>query len=117
MTTTRPLPISIPREQIAQFCQRHHICKLALFGSILREDFGPNSDIDILVQFEPGHTPGFAFIDLQDQLTHLLGHTVDLNTPQDLSRYFWDIVTNNWPAIVPELQNLLQTLEHQPSGN
>lgn len=105
MTTTRLLPISIPREQIIQFCQRHHICKLALFGSILREDFGPNSDIDILVQFEPGHTPGFAFIDLQDQLTNLLGRTVDLNTPQDLSRYFRDQVMADAEVIYDQPQN------------
>lgn len=105
MPTTRQLPISIPKEQIAQFYQRHHICKLALFGSILREDFGPNSDIDILVQFEPGHTSGFAFIDLQDQLTHLLGHTVDLNTPQDLSRYFRDQVMADAEVIYDQPQN------------
>jgi predicted nucleotidyltransferase len=95
MAPARLLPIAIPSEQIAHFCQRHHITKLALFGSILRDDFGPDSDIDILVQFEPGYTPGFAFIDLQDQLTALLGRTVDLNTPQDLSRYFRDHVMTN----------------------
>jgi len=105
MPPTRQLPISIPKEQIAQFCQRNHICKLALFGSILRDDFGPNSDIDILVQFEPGHTPGFAFIDLQDQLTHLLGRTVDLNTPQDLSRYFRDQVMADAEVIYAQPQN------------
>lgn len=65
MPNLRQLPIAITQAQIAKFCQRHHIHQLALFGSILREDFGPNSDIDIVVQFEPGHTPGFAFIDLQ----------------------------------------------------
>ena len=92
MPSTRQLPIPIPQAQIAEFCQRHHICHLALFGSILRDDFSPQSDIDILVQFEPGHTPGFAFIDLQDQLSELLGRTVDLNTPQALSRYFLDQV-------------------------
>lgn len=105
MATLRQLPISIPKEQIDQFCQRHHIFKLALFGSILREDFGPNSDIDILVQFEPGHTPGFAFIDLQDQLTNLLGRTVDLNTPQDLSRYFRDQVIADAEVIYDQPQN------------
>ncbi len=92
MPSNRQLPIPIPQTQIAQFCQQHHIRQLALFGSILRDDFTPQSDIDILVQFEPGHTPGFAFIDLQDQLSKLLGRTVDLNTPQDLSRYFRDQV-------------------------
>lgn len=86
--TIRTLPIQIPQADIAAFCQQNHITRLALFGSVLRDDFTPDSDIDILVDFEPGQTPGFAFIDLQDQLTALLGRTVDLNTPQDLSRYF-----------------------------
>lgn len=84
--------ISIPSEKIAEICQQYHIRWFALFGSVLREDFHSNSDIDILVEFEPGHTPGFAFIDIQDKLSELLGRTVDLNTPQDLSRYFRDRV-------------------------
>ena len=63
--------ISIPSEKIAEICQQRHICWLALFGSVLREDFCPDSDIDILVEFEPGHTPGFAFIDIQDKLSEL----------------------------------------------
>ncbi|GAB1543237.1 nucleotidyltransferase [Scytonema sp. NUACC21] len=81
------LPIEIPSDRIAELCQRHHIRKLSFFGSILRNDFRPDSDIDILVEFEPGCTPGFAFIDIQDELSQLLGRRVDLNTPQDLSRY------------------------------
>lgn len=84
--------ISVSPEEIAAFCRKHHIRRLALFGSVLRDDFGPESDVDVLVEFEPGHTPGFGFIDLQDQLTEMLGRTVDLNTPQDLSRYFRDEV-------------------------
>jgi uncharacterized protein len=59
---------SVPKEQLAEFCRRHHILKLALFGSILREDFRPDSDIDVLVEFEPGHVPGFGFIRLQEVL-------------------------------------------------
>jgi predicted nucleotidyltransferase len=105
MPVTRQLPIPIPQAQIAEFCQRHHIRQLALFGSILRDDFTPQSDIDILVQFEPGHTPGFAFIDLQDQLSKLLGRTVDLNTPQDLSRYFRDQVMAEAEVIYDQPQN------------
>lgn len=88
--STSSLPISISQEAAAQICLRHHIQKLALFGSVLRDDFGPDSDVDILVEFEPRHTPGFEFIDIQDQLTALLGRTVDLNIPLDLSRYFRD---------------------------
>ena len=73
---------------MAAFCQRHHIRRLALFGSALRDDFRPDSDVDVLVEFEPGHTPGFGFVTMGDELSEILGRRVDLNTPQDLSRYF-----------------------------
>ncbi len=89
---TRRSRIRVPSDKIAELCQQYHICWLALFGSGLRDDFRPDSDIDVLVEFEPGHTPGFAFIDIQDQLSELFKRTVDLNTPQDLSRYFRDRV-------------------------
>ncbi len=81
--------VAIPYDAIADFCQRHHIRKLSLFGSVLRDDFRPDSDIDVLVEFEPGNTPDlFTFIDLQSELSALLGYPVDLNTPKFLSRYF-----------------------------
>jgi len=80
--------IAIPREQMAEFCRRNGIRRLALFGSVLRDDFRPESDIDVLVEFEPGRTPGFAFFGLQDELSAMLGRTVDLNTPMCLSKYF-----------------------------
>ena len=76
------------REQIAEFCRRHHIRKLALFGSVLRDDFGPESDIDVLVEFEVGHVPGLAFFNMEAELAEILGHKVELHTPQFLSRYF-----------------------------
>ena len=84
----------LPTEQIAAFCRRHHIRKLSLFGSVLREDFRPDSDIDVLVEFEPGHVPGFfRLFDLEEELSRLSGgRKVDLRTPQDLSRYFRDEV-------------------------
>lgn len=85
------IPI-IPKTKIAAFCRRHHIRRLALFGSVLRDDFGPDSDVDVLVEFEPGHTPGFRFIEVQDELSRLLNRKVDLNTPSCLSRYFRDEV-------------------------
>ncbi|OGO38844.1 MAG: hypothetical protein A2147_08200 [Chloroflexi bacterium RBG_16_57_8] len=66
-------------------CRRHHIIRLSLFGSVLREDFRPGSDVDVLVEFEPGKTPGFSFIDIQDELSNMIGRKVDLNTPGDLS--------------------------------
>lgn len=84
--------IAIPKDEIAEFCRRHHIRKLSLFGSILREDFRPDSDVDVLVEFEPGHTPGLAFFGMQEELSQILVRKVDLNTPQCLSRYFRDEV-------------------------
>ena len=80
--------IEVPRDQIIDFCQRHHIRKLSLFGSVLRDDFGSDSDIDVLVEFEPGHVPGFAFFGMEEELSKILGRKVDLNTPNFLSRYF-----------------------------
>lgn len=72
--------IEIPKKKIAEFCHKHHIRKLAFFGSILRDDFGPNSDVDVLVEFEPGHTPGLAFVSMADELEKILGREVDLLT-------------------------------------
>ncbi len=82
-----PLKISIDRASVADFCRRHHIRRLALFGSVLRDDFRPHSDVDVLVEFEPGHTPGLAFFRMQREFSEIVGRKVDLNTPQDLSRY------------------------------
>ena len=79
---------NLPKEKIAKFCRRHHIRKLAVFGSALREDFRPDSDLDVLVEFEPGHTPGLAFFGMEQELSEMLGRSVDLNTPQFLSPYF-----------------------------
>jgi predicted nucleotidyltransferase len=80
--------ISISSEAIANLCRRHRIRRLALFGSVLRDDFGPQSDIDVLVEFEPGAAPGFGFIAIQDELSAIFGRPVDLHTPASLSRYF-----------------------------
>lgn len=78
--------------RVAEFCCRHHIARLALFGSVLRDDFSPESDVDVLVQFEPGHAPAWEFFGMQDELTALFSRRVDLNTPGFLSRYFRDQV-------------------------
>ena len=80
--------VKLPKDKIAEFCRKHHIRKLAIFGSVLREDFGPGSDIDVLVEFETGHMPGLAFFTMERELSELLGQKVDLNTPEFLSRYF-----------------------------
>lgn len=84
--------IDIPTDRLADFCRRHRIRKLSLFGSILRDDFRPESDIDVLVEFEPGCTPGLAFFGMQEELSEILAHKVDLNTSGFLSKYFRDEV-------------------------
>lgn len=80
--------ILIPRKKLIEFCRRHHIRRLAFFGSVLRDDFAPASDVDVLVEFQPGYTPGLAFFAMQEELTAILGRKVDLNTPAFLSPYF-----------------------------
>jgi uncharacterized protein len=86
----------IDKTTIKNFCKKHHIVKLALFGSILRDDFDDNSDIDIIVEFADGHIPGFfGLFEMEDEFTKLLGgRKADIRTPQDLSRYFRDEVLN-----------------------
>jgi predicted nucleotidyltransferase len=75
----------IQKDKLVDFCQRNHIRWIAFFGSVLREDFDPDSDIDVLVEFEPGHVPGLALIRMQDELSKLLaGRKVDLVTPKFL---------------------------------
>jgi uncharacterized protein len=86
--------LTIDRDRVAEFCRRHHIRRLALFGSVLRADFGPTSDVDVLVEFEPDHVPGLAFFTMQQELSTLIGRPVDLNTPGFLSRYFRESVLN-----------------------
>jgi uncharacterized protein len=78
----------ISRSILKNFCRRSRIRKLSLFGSVLRSDFNPESDIDVLVEFEPGCVPGFGIIDLENELSRLLKRKVDIRTPADLSRYF-----------------------------
>ena len=86
----------IAKNMVGDFCRRHYIRRLAIFGSALRDDFGPESDVDVLVEFLPGHTPGFfSLFDMEEELSGLFGgHKVDLRTPQDLSLYFRQDVIN-----------------------
>lgn len=84
--------IEISKQTLAAFCRKHHIRRLSLFGSILRDDFSDDSDVDLLVEFEPGATPGFGFFGIQEELSTILGRKVDLNTPGFLSQYFRDEV-------------------------
>ena len=88
MKTKSTLPIPLPLSEISKFCQRNQIKRLSLFGSVLRDDFTPESDVDILVEFQQGKTPGLAIVDLQDELSAMIGQVVDLRTPAELSRYF-----------------------------
>ena len=83
------LKISLDRDRLACFCKEHGIRRLALFGSVLRADFRPDSDVDVLVEFEAGRTPDlFTMADMQAELGEIIGRQVDLRTPADLSRYF-----------------------------
>ena len=77
--------IEIPEDKIAEFCRNNHIRRLALFGSVLRDDFTPDSDVDILVEFEVGHTPGLAFFTMQRELSEILGRKSDLDTDRMLN--------------------------------
>jgi len=91
-TTRLKRNIEVPEERLRDFCEHNHIYKLSFFGSVLRDDFGPGSDVDVLVEYLPGHVPGFAFIRHQDELSRILGRKVDLNTPNSLGRYYRDKV-------------------------
>ena len=82
-------PIVIPQDFLKEFCERNHIRKLSLFGSILTPRFRPESDIDVLVEFEPGRVPGLIRLaGMEMELSEKLGRKVDLRTPGDLSKYF-----------------------------
>lgn len=83
------IPIKIDREKLVTFCGKHHITKLSLFGSILTDRFGPESDVDVLVEFDPDHIPGLiALSSMERELSDILGRKADMRTPNDLSRYF-----------------------------
>ena len=88
--------IELPREKIAEFCKRNHVQRLSLFGSVLRGDFRPDSDIDLLVEFDPDHIPGLIRLaGMEIELTGILGRKADLRTAEDLSRYFRQKVLNS----------------------
>ena len=86
--------LPVPREKVAEFCRRRMIRKLSLFGSVLGDDFSPDSDVDVLVEFEPQAVVGFfKLYDMEQELSQLLGHRqVQINTPGSLSQYFRDDV-------------------------
>ena len=81
--------IKIPKSWIQKFCRSHHIIKLALFGSVLSDQFSDTSDIDILAEFDPNHIPGlFAIVEMKDELSRNFGREVDFRTPEDISKLF-----------------------------
>jgi uncharacterized protein len=85
--------ISIDRDAVSAFCRRHHIARLALFGSVLRDDFAADSDVDVLVEFQPGHVPGLDFMTIEREFSQLLqGRRVDLITPKSLNTRIRDQV-------------------------
>ncbi len=86
--------IVIPPERLAGFCRKHHIVKLSFFGSVLRDDFGPQSDVDVLVEFDPAHVPGLIRLaGMEFELALLFGgRKIEMFTAQDLSRYFRNTV-------------------------
>ena len=96
--------IEISEELISEFCRRNHIRRFAFFGSLLRGDFRPGSDIDVLVEFEPEHVPGlFRLARMENELSALLGsRKVDMRTPQDLSAYFRDEVAASAEVVYAE---------------
>lgn len=84
--------IRVPDEKLGEFCRRHGIRKLALFGSVLRDDFKEDSDVDVLVEFEPGVSVGLGFFSIERELSEMFGRQVDLNTPGFLGKYIRDDV-------------------------
>ena len=93
------LAIHLPLQEIESFCQRNYINKLALFGSVLRDDFTDYSDVDILVEFQPGKTPGWDIVLMQDELSNIIERDVDLRTPAELSSYIRDRVMSEAKVI------------------
>jgi predicted nucleotidyltransferase len=94
---TQTIHIELPRDKVAAFCKRNRIHKLSLFGSALRDDFREDSDIDLLVEFQPGPAPSlFDLARMERELSTLLGgRKVDLRTPKELSRYFREEVLSS----------------------
>ena len=88
MMKQNTLPINLSQEEINHFCQSYSIRKISLFGSVLRDDFTKESDVDVLVEFEPGKTPGLDIITMEDELSSIINRQIDLRTLADLSRYF-----------------------------
>ncbi len=89
------LPIAIPQEPLQDLCRRYHVQRLSLFGSVLRDDFGAQSDVDFLVEFEPkSRVTFFDLAGMEIEITQMIGRKADVRTPKELSRYFRDSVVS-----------------------
>jgi len=98
------MKIPLSTDRIAEFCRRNQIRRLAFFGSVLRDDFGPLSDVDVLVEFEPGARVGLiGFARMENELSELIGRKVDLNTAGFLSPYFRDEVLQEAEAVYEQI--------------
>ena len=99
-----PVQVDVDRAKVAEFCRSDHVRRLALFGSVLGDGFGPESDVDVLVEFEPGHVPGLIRLaGLEREFSGVLGgRKVDLRTPEDLSRYFRQDVVERAEVVYAE---------------
>ena len=112
------------KDQLTQFCQQHGINKLAVFGSALRSDFRPDSDIDLLVKFQPGQTPGlFKIVGIETELSSFFGQRkIDLRTLEDLSPYFRAKVVSEaevlveLPVLIDQIENILGPETHIPNS-
>lgn len=102
-------PVQLDLEAVQAFCNRNRIRRLALFGSILRDDFGADSDVDMLVEFFPDARVGWNIVLLADELEDLIGHPVDLRTPMELSRHFRQ-------QVLAEARVIYESAEPERSG-
>jgi uncharacterized protein len=101
---------SIDRDAVSVFCRRPHITRLALFGSVLRDDFGPDTDVDVLVEFQAGHVPGFNFVSIEREVSGLMhGRRVEMVTPQFLNPHIRDQVLMS----IPKMRGFQQALISQ----
>ena len=98
------LPVAISKEFLEAFCLRNHIRKLSLFGSVLTPRFRPESDVDMLVEFDPEHIPSyFELVRMEMDLSEAIGRKIDLRTPEELSHYFRETIV---ASAVPQYERV-----------
>jgi predicted nucleotidyltransferase len=108
MADLKIVAIEIPQDQIIDFCQRHHVARLALFGSVLGSGFGPDSDVDVLLLFEPGTQVGFIKLSrMQRELSLILGHVVDLVPESGLKPFIRDEIVSSSQVIYAPVRSYI----------